>query len=103
MKNTLLETFLIMANEKNLKRSHGAYIHTGTKGNNGADILSIWWYNRNLRIFNNILKTSPQPEDRILVLFGNGHMPILRHLFESSPEFELVELKNLVLQMEKRK
>jgi hypothetical protein len=103
MKNTLLETFLIMANEKNLKRGHGAYIHTGTTTNNGPDILSIWWYNRNLRIFNNILKTKPQPEDRILVLFGNGHMSILRHLFESSPEFEIVELKNLVMQMEKRK
>jgi hypothetical protein len=103
MKNTLLETFLIMANEKNLKRGHGAYIHTGTTANNAPDILSIWWYNRNLRIFNNILKTKPQPEDRILVLFGNGHMSILRHLFESSPEFEIIELKNLVMQMEKSK
>jgi hypothetical protein len=30
-------------------------------------------------------------------------MSILRHLFESSPEFELVELKNVVQQMERNK
>jgi hypothetical protein len=30
------------------------------------------------------------------VLFGNGHMPILKQCFESSPEFQLVELKQLL-------
>ncbi len=37
------------------------------------------WYNRNQRIFNNIRKTRPTAEDRIVVLFGNGHMPLLKH------------------------
>lgn len=95
---TMLENFLLMAEPSTLNRMHGHYLAAGfnTKDNNGPDLLSMWWYNRNLRIFNNILKTAPTGEDRIVVLFGNGHMPILKHCFQSSPEFEVVELKSLV-------
>lgn len=95
---TMLENFLMMAEQKTLYRMHGHYLCAGfnTVGNDGPDRLALWWYSRNLRIFNNILKTKPTTEDRIMVLFGNGHMPILRHCFQSSPEFEVVELKNLL-------
>jgi hypothetical protein len=95
---TMLENFLLMAEPATLYRMHGHYLTGGfnTKNNDGPDILPMWWYSRNLRIFNNILKTRPTKEDRIVVLFGNGHMPILKHCFQSSPEFEVVELKSLV-------
>jgi hypothetical protein len=101
--NTLLESFLVMADPMNLRRMHGHYLAGGfnTTDNSGPDRLAMWWYSRNLRIFNNVLNTKPASEDRILVLFGNGHMPILKHCFDSSPEFEIVELKDLVLKMEK--
>lgn len=95
---TMLENFLLMAEPSTLDRMHGAYLTGGfnTSNNDGPDILSMWWFNRNLRIFNNILKTKPGPDDRIMVLFGNGHAPILKQCFQSSPEFKLVELKSLV-------
>lgn len=95
---TMLENFLVMAQPATLQRMHGHYLTGGfnTKGNDGPDILPMWWYSRNLRIFNNILKTKPTAEDRIVVLFGNGHMPILKHCFQTSPEFEVVELKTLI-------
>jgi hypothetical protein len=95
---TMLENFLLMADPAVLARMHGHYMTGGfnTKGDDGPDILSMWWYSRNLRIFNNVLKTQPASEDRIVLLFGNGHMPILKHCFASSPEFEVVELKSLL-------
>ena len=95
---TMLENFLLMAQPASLKRMHGAYLTTGfgSVNNNGPDMLSMWWFSRNLRIFNKILQTRPSQEDRIVVLFGNGHAPILKQCFESSPEFELVELKSLL-------
>lgn len=95
---TMLENFLLMAEPSTMQRMHGHYLAAGfnTESNAGPDLLSVWWYNRNLRIFNNILKTRPAAEDRIVVLFGNGHMPLLRHCFYSSPEFEIVELKSLL-------
>lgn len=61
----------------------------------GADILSIWWYNRNLRIFRKLQQITESPSDRILVIFGNGHAAILRQLLESSPEYEFVEFDSL--------
>jgi hypothetical protein len=95
---SMLENFLLMAEPSTLNRMHGHYLAGGfnTKGNTGPDLLSMWWYSRNLRIFNNILNTQPTSQDRIVVLFGNGHMPILKHCFQSSPEFEVVELKSLL-------
>ncbi|MBL7747668.1 MAG: hypothetical protein JNM19_09600 [Chitinophagaceae bacterium] len=102
---TMLEIFLQMAEPSTLQRMHGHYLASGFNtatdatdggGQQGPDALSIWWYNRNLRIFNKILRTRPSSSDRILVLFGNGHMPILKHCFYSSPEFEVVELKSLL-------
>ncbi|HSB94737.1 MAG TPA: DUF5694 domain-containing protein [Flavitalea sp.] len=95
---TMLENFLLMAEPAVLRRYHGHYLSAGfnTINNAGPDLLSVWWYNRNLRIFNNILNTKPTANDQILILFGNGHMPILKQCFESSPEFQLVELKQLL-------
>lgn len=95
---SLLEHFLLMSTPEVLQRMHGHYLASGfaKESTAGADILSIWWYNRNLRIFNNILRTKPTANDRIVVLFGNGHIPILKHCFYSSPEFEVVELKTLL-------
>lgn len=57
----------------------------------GADGLSGWWYNRNLRIFANIRRLI-EPGDRVLVLIGAGHVPILRHAVQASPELKLVEV-----------
>ena len=95
---TMLENFLLMAEPASLKRMHGAYLVNGfgTEASNGPDMLAMWWYSRNLRIFNKILQTKPLAEDRIVVLFGNGHAPILKQCFESSPEFELVDLRSLL-------
>lgn len=95
---TMLENFLLMAEPSTMQRMHGHYLSSGfnTATNAGPDAMSIWWYNRNLRIFNKILGTKPSAGDRIMVLFGNGHMPLLRHCFYSSPEFEIVDLKTLL-------
>lgn len=77
--------------------TYGAYLVGDFKldDTRGADVLSVWWYNRNLRIFRKIQQIKANPDDRILVIIGNGHAAILRNLFESSPEYQLVELDGL--------
>jgi hypothetical protein len=55
----------------------------------GADLLAAW-YARNVRIFVNLLRVA-QPGDRILVLFGAGHLGILRELVRSAPGFQLID------------
>jgi hypothetical protein len=98
VKNTLLETFMYMNSDKALDRGFGAYITGGqfvSEENEGPDALSMFWFNRNLRIFRNIQRIGYTEDDRILVLFGAGHIAILKYLFECTPEYELIEFEKL--------
>lgn len=93
----LLEVFKWMNTRESHKYGYGAYLVGDFKldNNKGADIVSIWWYNRNMRIFRNIQKITESKNDRILVIFGNGHVPILRQLLEASPEYDFMEFDSL--------
>ncbi len=95
--HTLLESFLYHNTDKMQDRDYGAYLAGDfTLGQyRGADGLAMHWYSRNLRIFRNIQELHLKPTDRLLVLYGAGHMGVLRHLFECSTEFELVKFGEL--------
>lgn len=56
----------------------------------GADVVTEW-YRRNLRIFTNLAQVIDSPKDRVLVIFGQGHVPYLREGVKSSPDMKLVE------------
>ncbi len=56
----------------------------------GADMRTAW-YNRNLRIFSNIERIPLKTDERILVIIGQGHVPILRHFVENTLEYSLAE------------
>lgn len=45
----------------------------------GADMVATW-YQRNLRIFANLTRVATAPGDRVLVVYGQGHIPILQQL-----------------------
>ncbi|WP_461533949.1 DUF5694 domain-containing protein [Sinomicrobium sp.] len=81
---------------ENIKKSLGNYLigpfkYEEEKGDFfGVNFESGRWFNRNLKIFRNIQRIDTDETDRVLVLFGTGHMNILNILFESSPEYELV-------------
>lgn len=66
-----------------------ARVRTGDKYV-GADVLSDW-YQRNFRIYANLVRVIDSPEDRVLVMFGSGHSANLRELVASSPDLEVVE------------
>jgi hypothetical protein len=95
--HTLLESFKYHNSTKAQDRDYGAYLAGDFKLGQyrGADGLAMHWYSRNLRIFRNIQSLPLKPTDRLVVLYGAGHMGILRHLFECSPEFELVRFGEL--------
>jgi len=56
----------------------------------GADVLA-GWYQRNFRIFANLVRVVETPEDRVLAMFGSSHSANLRELVKSSPDLEAVE------------
>lgn len=98
LNHSLLNGFRYMNSDKVLNRYFGAYIAGGqfiSDRNEGPDALSMYWMNRNLRIFRNIQRIKTSEDDRILVLFGAGHVAILKWLFECSPQYELVKFDEL--------
>lgn len=96
-KVNLLEYFKFMNTRESHEYSFGVYLTGDFKlgEGRGADALTVGWYNRNLRIFAKIQSIIQEEDDRILVLFGNGHAAILRHLIECSPEYDFVEFGEL--------
>ena len=94
---SLLDYFTYLNSPKRIRRGHGAYlVGDFTLGDHrGADALALDWYARNLRIYRNIQRAVTSPDERILVIFGAGHLGILHQQFASSPEFELVEFGTL--------
>lgn len=62
----------------------------------GVDFESGRWFNRNLRIFRNIQRIPVTADDRILVIYGAGHLNVLNLLFRSSPEYRFVEAAELL-------
>lgn len=98
LKHTLLENFSYLNSIKVIERGFGDYISGGqfeSENNEGPDALSMFWVNRNLRIFRNIQKIGINENDRILILFGSGHIPLFRFFFKSSPLYELVDFESL--------
>jgi len=48
------------------------------------------WYTRNMKIAAN-LHAIADPGDRILVIYGHGHIPVLRHFLEVGSVFDVVD------------
>ena len=96
-KTSGIRTELQRLNDKNnVRRDLGNYLigvfKYETPGNEyfGPDFVSGWWFDRNLRIFRNLQKIGAGPSNRIVVIFGAGHLNLLNVLLASSPEYELI-------------
>lgn len=58
----------------------------------GADVI-LRWYERNMKIFVNLARLASSPEDRVLVVIGGGHLPLLTHFIEGAKRFRLESVK----------
>jgi hypothetical protein len=96
---SLKDKLALLNSEEERKHNHAFYISDLLEikqGNNyaGADFTTRWWFNRNLRIFANILGVPAEDNDRFFVLIGCGHVPILKHCIENHPRFDYVEIRD---------
>lgn len=90
---TIGENLRFMNEPDVVRRTHEPYAVQATVGADadhlGARIVATW-YERNLRIFAN-LAGAVEPGDRVLLVIGAGHTPILRQLVRAHPGMRLVE------------
>ena len=54
------------------------------------------WYDRNAKIFTNVLRQTDPADKFHIILFGSSHMLPLRHYFQMHPYFEVVELADVL-------
>ncbi len=100
--NGLKKELLLINDEKRIKESLGDYLvgifKYEVKQNDflGVDFETGRWFNRNLKIFRNIQRIEASPRDRIVVIFGSGHLNLLNYFFECSPEYQLVDVKEFL-------
>lgn len=92
----IIQNLIEYNNPEQIKKSLGSYLighfkYEEIEGDyTGADFEAGRWFDRNLRIFRNVQRFVTKDTERILVIFGAGHMNVLNYLFECSPQFELV-------------
>ena len=95
-KQTLTEHLRLINSPENRLKDHQAYLTNDLvqgAGDNyiGADAVARW-YRRNLRIFANAYDIADfDKEERLLLIYGSGHVWQLRQLFKDSPDFDYIE------------
>ena len=70
-------------------------VNLGVYHNYAGTDLTGYWFERNTRIFANAANLVEDKEERILVIYGAAHKWILDELFESTPEFDLIQFNDL--------
>lgn len=92
--NTVGQILRLNNQSTELARDHGIYMRFARVGAGdtyvGAELLSKW-YERNIHIFTNLQRIA-QPGERVLVIIGAGHAPILRELVSYDPEMSLEDV-----------
>jgi len=90
--HTILETLLYMNGDAKVADDVGFYFreaHYGEPGDwAGADLVADW-FRRNIRIYSNVVRLADSPNERVLVIYGSGHLGWLQHQFASDPNIRL--------------
>lgn len=97
--HTILETLLYMNADEQVAQDIGFY-HRQAEFSEpwdwaGPDLLADW-YRRNIRIYGNVMQLVNSPSERILLVYGSGHLGWLQHAFASNPRLRLRKLQELV-------
>ena len=97
--HSILDTLLYMNDDQKVARDVGFYYreaHLGEPGDYAGPDLLASWYQRNIRIYNNIVKIIESPNERVLVIYGAGHLGWLRQMVDNDPGMKLRKLSEFV-------
>lgn len=90
---TLREILRELNSSSSLGTQRNYYAQTAPVGADttwvGADLVAKW-HHRNIKIFGHLSKIA-EAGDRIVVIFGAGHAPLLRYFVESDADMKLIE------------
>ncbi|MDT4895219.1 MAG: hypothetical protein QOH25_296 [Acidobacteriota bacterium] len=89
----VIEQLVLLNQPDRIEKDHKIYFDLMRIGRGkeyiGANYVS-WWYRRNLTILDNIIRLTDSPKDRVLVIYGSGHLKLLTQ-FAKESDFYNVE------------
>ena len=91
--------FLQLNHYEVMSSNHRMYFDLASVGDERKQPGASWvgtWYGRNLRIFNNLVRLTDRPQDRILAIYGAGHAYLLRQFATESGAFRLVDVDSVL-------
>jgi len=96
--HTVLETLLYTNSDSRVARDVALYFaavrYADPFDYAGPDLLAAW-YQRNIRIYHNIVKLIESPKEKILVIYGAGHLGWLRQDISNDAAVRLRRLADL--------
>lgn len=99
-RNSITEVLKYINTKELLQKNLSLYLKYYAKigaGENyiGAESVSDW-YLRNLAIYSNIITQVDKNDKYVVLIFGQGHIPILKHLLQNNDDFEVVEVSSVL-------
>jgi len=94
MRHGTVGEILATLNSPRADSAHGIYmaaLRVGADTSYPGATMTARWYERNLKIAANVLRTIDSPNDRVLVIIGAAHAPILRELLARVPGVRLAQ------------
>jgi hypothetical protein len=92
--STLGGLFRWLNSPETLLAGHRLYLYLAQVGTaadpKGAEVLA-GWYRRNLLIYGNLVRLIDSPQERILLLIGQGHAKLLSEYIAESPNLRLAD------------
>jgi hypothetical protein len=92
MRHATVGEIITALNSARADSAHGIYmaaLRVGADTSYPGATVTARWYERNLRIASNVLRTIERPDDRVLVIIGAAHAPILREILGRVPGVKL--------------
>ena len=96
-RGTITDLLRYINKDEHVRRDHEFYMSLGQFAGNGEypgpDLLAAW-YQRNIRIYSNLRGIIDSADDRVLVIYGSGHLFWLQRDVFDSPDLELARLSD---------
>jgi hypothetical protein len=97
--HTVLEALLYRNSDEHVAADVGSYFRLAEFGEPwdwaGADLVSDW-FRRNMRIYTNIVRLIDSSDERVLVIYGAGHLGWLQYALAYNPSIRLRKLAEFV-------
>ena len=93
MKHATVLEIVGALNSARADSAHGIYmaaLRVGADTSYPGATMTARWYERNLKIASNVLRVIEAPSDRVLVVIGAAHGPILREILSRVPGVQVV-------------